>query len=1101
MQPLRIRKTTFHARFSRRNPSPAGNPSSFSAGTSRLLAFPALVILLALATFALSGRHAAAPPSPGPAIASTARTTPQPAAAPSLAKSAAAIRVHPQLKSSQLPLNFEENQGQAPNEVKFISRAKDHTLLLAKDEAFLVLPQPFEKSQRSSSEPKEALNPFSFDKLTEQLNNANPQSASDAPSVLGLRLMGASSTVQPVGESLQQATSNYFIGNDPSQWHTNIRNFARVSYPEVYPGVDLVYYGNQRRLEYDFIIKPGTDPRQISWKIEGESASVATTSVDPQGNLLVSDGKGVVRVEKPIAYEISDSKAGRTRQRRHYLDAQFVAKNDGQFSFAVAGHDPNKTLVIDPVLAYSTYLGGGSTDIGYAIAVDSSDNAYVTGQTLSTNFPITNGSLQTMCASCSGNNPTPDAFVTKFTSSGTLVYSTYLGGNAADGGGALQAMGIAVDTSGDAYITGQTLSTNFPVTAGAFQMTCSSCGSSIPDAFVTKLNPSGSALVFSTYLGGSALDAGAAIAVDSSGNSYITGLTSSNDFPTHDSLPAPNNFLQGAQNAFVTEFDSTGGLVSSTYLGGSGTDTGYGIAADASGIYVAGETSSNNFPTVNPYQGAFKGVNDAFVSKLAPGMNGDLALVYSTYLGGTSNNGARALAIDSLDDVYVTGTTNSGDFPVTPGVFQPTFGGGSSNAFVTVFNPSGSNLIYSTYLGGNGFDLGLGIAVDASFNANVVGQTTSTNFPTANPVQATYATNTDAFVTRFVRTGCAPTFSTYLGGHATDIGNGIAADAAGNAFVTGQTNSNDFPIANAIQPATGGGFDAFVSQLTIFAAPALCLSDTSLQFTGQALTTTSPQQIITLQNAGNSAMTISSIASSGNFGQTNNCPTTQNGFAVAASCMINVAFSPTQSGINIGSVTISDTAGGSPQSITLSGTGTDFSLSVVPTTNTVPAGQPAQFNLTVAPINGFNGTVNLTCSGAPLNADCTFQSNSVTLNGMTSIPVQINVTTEARSEFVPFPGPRKGDPALLLAIAALFLLGFTIFVAHAKVFGYANGFNAAALLRVAALVLLLAAVLIVPACGFHNNVPKGTLAGSYPMTFTGTDGTLQHLVQATLIVK
>jgi hypothetical protein len=1101
MDPLRKYETHLPARFSQISQGLSGDIRSSRHRWTRLLPLAFLVILLVLGTLTFGGRKGGNILSNGPAGAAkggttASDTTPQLATVlQSPTKHPVSARAKLDQKYTRLPLTFEANQGQAPNEVKFISRGTKHALFLTTDAAILAMPRSFNSSQRRLPEPAPLPNLLALGDLNQPSDGNDRQVDEGIPSILWLRLIGLAATTHPRGQHLQQAKSNYFIGHNPANWHTNISNYARVNYPGVYPGVDLVYYGNQRRLEYDFIVSPGADPQQIAWKFEGDTNSTAATTLDAQGNLLVSVGEGVVRLDKPVAYEISAGKGRRAGHSRLYLDARYMVKEDGQFGFAVAGHDPSKTLVIDPVLEYSTYLGGSSDDLGFGIAVDSSDNAYVTGQTLSTNFPITAGSFQTTCASCSGANKAVDAFVTKFNSSGTLVYSTYLGGNSTDSG-----FGIAVDPAGNAYITGQTLSTNFPVTALAFQSTCSSCASFTPDAFVTKLNPTGSALVFSTYLGGNASDQGFAIAADSNGNSYITGFTQSTNFPTHNSLPAPNNFLQGTQNAFVTEFDSSGNLVSSTYLGGSGFDTGYGVAADSTGIYVAGETSSNNFPTVNPFQGAFKGVNDAFVSKLAPG---GASLIYSTYLGGTSNNGARAIATDSAGDAYVTGTTNSGDFPVTPGVFQPTFGGGSSNAFVTVFNSLGSQLIYSTYLGGNGFDQGLGIGVDASFNANVVGQTTSTNFPTANPVQAAYATNTDAFVTRFVRTGCAPTFSTYLGGHATDIGNGIAVDSTGNAFVTGQTSSNDFPVSNgAFQPATGGGLDAFVSQLSFFSAPALCLSDTSLQFSGQALTTTSPQQTITLQNSGNQAMTISSIVASGPFAQTNNCPTTQNGFAVAANCMINVTFSPTSAGQSPASaITITDTAGGSPQTIALSGTGTDFSLSVVPTTTTVTAGQTAPFTLTVSPTDGFNGTVNLTCSGAPLNADCAFQTNSVTLNGMTSVQVPVNVTTKARSEVVPFPGPGNPNPTLLLTIAFFLVLSSAIFIAHARVFGYGKGFNAATLVRVAALIAVLTAALIVPACGFKNNTPKGTPAGNYPMTFTGTDGTLQHLVQATLTVN
>jgi len=390
----------------------------------------------------------------------------------------------------------------------------------------------------------------------------------------------------------------------------------------------------------------------------------------------------------------------------------------------------------------------------------------------------------------------------------SLVYSTYLGGSDGDEGD-----GIAVDGAGCAYVTGSVSSTNFP-TANAYQ----GAKGGGRDAFVTKLNAAGSALVYSTYLGGSDYDFGRGIAVDGAGSAYVTGDTWSQNFPTANAYQGA--FGGGNDDAFVTKLNTAGSaLVYSTYLGGSGEDYGSGIAVDAAGsAYVTGDTRSQNFPTANAYQGAFGGVNDAFVTKLSAAGS---ALVYSTYLGGDGGDRGSGIAVDAAGNAYVTGRAGSADFP-TANAYQGAFGGG--DAFVTKLNAAGSGLVYSTYLGGSGDDWGYGIAVDAAGSAYVTGQTNSTNFPTANAYQGALGGGEDAFVTKLNAAGSALVYSTYLGGGADDWGNGIAVDAAGSAYVTGFTESQNFPTANAYQGAFGGGFyDAFVTKLNA-AGPALVYS-------------------------------------------------------------------------------------------------------------------------------------------------------------------------------------------------------------------------------------------------------------------------------------
>ena len=505
---------------------------------------------------------------------------------------------------------------------------------------------------------------------------------------------------------------------------------------------------------------------------------------------------GEILQYKPMVYQEVDGDA------KKLLSGHYVLTGKHELGFQVAGYDASRPLIIDPVLAYSTYIGGSSTEFGRGIAVDLGGNAYVAGLTASTDFPTVNR-LQPVSVD------SEDAFVMKLNSTGSaLVYSTYFGGSGSD-----DAMGIAVDLAGNAYVTGVSYSTDFPTTPGALGTPLNDRG----NAFVTKLNPTGSGLVYSTYLGGSDLDQGNGIAVDLAGNAYVTGFTGSTDFPTTAGAFQTTN---DGQRAFVAKLNLTGSaLVYSTYLGGSdGGEVGGGITVDTFGnAYVTGHTGAIDFPTVNPLQPELKGGVDVFVSKLNPAGTG---LVYSTFLGGSGSDGAAGIAVDSAGNAYVTGSTDSTDFP-TVNAFQAVFGG-NLDAFVAKLNATGSVLVYSTYLGGGsgggssgGSEVGLGIAVDLAGNAYLTGYTGSTDFPTVNPLQPVFRGSGDAFVAKINASGTALVYSTYLGGGSVDpdVGNGIAVDAAGNAYVTGSTSSADFPTVNAFQAVLGGNLDAFVAKL------------------------------------------------------------------------------------------------------------------------------------------------------------------------------------------------------------------------------------------------------------------------------------------------
>ena len=629
-------------------------------------------------------------------------------------------------------------------------------------------------------------------------------------------------------------------------------------------------------------------------------------------------------------------------QNRKYLEGRYVLAASNQVRFALGPYDKTKPLVIDPVLSYSTYLGGSLQDASLGIAVDSSGNAYVTGYTQSSDFPTLNPVQSTYHGGepAGGLNslvPGGDVFITKLNADGSaLVYSTYLGGSGSDQGNA-----IAVDSSGFAYVTGSTSSTDFP-TLNPIQSTYHGGGSGSfgppgGDAFITKLSADGSALIYSTYLGGSAQDEGNGIAVDSSGNSYVTGQTISADFPTANAIQAACDLGSSCSygDAFVTKVNAAGSaLVYSTYLGGSNSDTGNGVAVDSSrNAYVTGQTYSSDFPTVNPLQANNSGAPDAFVAKLN---SAGSALVYSTYLGGSGSEQGTSIAVDSAGNAYITGNTQSSDFP-TASPLQAASGGDANDAFVAKINAAGSALVYSTYLGGSSTDDGLGIAVDTSGNAYVTGFTRSPDFPTASPVQASINTYLyDAFVTKINAAGSALLYSTFLGGSNINQGNGIAADSAGNAYLTGQTESSDFPItAGAFQPALAGtqlcgpgGLtdypcpDAFVVKLS--PSSYANLSGGSLSFGSVLVNGTSSKQTLALTAGGDAAFNLTSIIVDGDFALVTtgtSCPYSGGPLAFQVQCTIDVTFTPTATGSRTGTVTLNDNAPGSPQSIALTGAG------------------------------------------------------------------------------------------------------------------------------------------------------------------------------------
>ena len=572
-------------------------------------------------------------------------------------KAERAVRARAVESYGKLPLSFEVNKGQTDSRVKFLSRGSGYSLFLTGNEAVLSLRKGSRQSKvesrtgagigsadlalRSAAFPGLLRSPAA--ELQTNARTADPRTGSalqgllqspasfqfpvsnfqtpaanneprttDAP--LRMKLVGANPNPKIVGMDELPGKSNYFIGNDPKKWRTNMPNYAKVKYANVYPGVDLVYYGNQGQLEYDFVVQPGADPRQIALDV---GAGLVPAQGHPQGvplriggngDLVVGTEGGEVVFHKPVVYQPATYNEPRTTNSsgRDFVEGHYVLRSDNRIAFQLADYDHRRPVVIDPVLAYSTYLGGSGQDNGSGIAVDASGDAYVTGSTGSSDFPTTGGALQTTYG---GGG---DAFVSKLNAAGSaLLYSTYLGGSGFD-----QGYGIAVDASGNAYVTGGTKSSDFPTTPGVFQTTS---GGDF-DAFVTKLNPAGSAVVYSTYLGGSDLDYALGVAVDGSGNTYVIGFAYSHNFPTTPGA-IQTTFGGGGGDAFVSKLNASGSaLVYSTYLGGGENGAGgRGIAVDAAGnTYVTGVVAPyGSIPTTpGAFQTTDGGGQDAFVSKL-----------------------------------------------------------------------------------------------------------------------------------------------------------------------------------------------------------------------------------------------------------------------------------------------------------------------------------------------------------------------------------------------------------------------------------------------------------------------------------------------------
>jgi hypothetical protein len=1011
----------------------------------------------------------------------------------------------------KLPMVFEKNQGQTANTVRYIAHGKGYELFLTGQEVALLL--------RSS-------NPPIVSTRTATFRNSRPARQAEKTSVIRINFEEANTAPQVDAVEQLAGRVNYFTGNSPKDWYTDIPTYGRVKYTGLYPGVDLIFYGNQSRLEYDFLIGPGAAPSAIKMNLEGAD----NLRINPKGDLVLSVFGAEVTLQKPVVYQ----QVGGTR---HEIGCRYILAGKHDIGFSVDAYDRTQPLVLDPVLNYSSYLGGSSNESGSGIAVDAQGDAFVTGTTFSTDFPTTANAFNKGPLAL---NTKGAVFVTELNPSGTQqIFSSYLAGSGGDFG-----MAIALDPFGKIYLAGQTFSIDFPTTSNALKpgpLAANTSGTS----FVSKIDPTISgngSLIYSSYLGGLNGDSANAITTDANGNAYVTGLTNSQAGLTPIAFPVTSGAFQSALsntngNAFISRIDMTksgsASLIYSTFLGGNGAnatnpasvgfgDGGFGIAVDSLGAaYIVGVTTSTDFPTTNTAFQTTKPpaatVGTTFVSKIdtTGGKSGTASLLYSTYLGGEASDFGLSIALDPKNVAYVTGTTSSLSFPTFPGAFQ-TAGNTSGTAFVSLLDTtlSGStSLKYSTFLGGPGSTTAFGIRVDAAGTAYVAGQTNSTSFPvTSGAFQTTLAAGAgaDAFISQLNPGGKGAAdliYSTYFGGKGnggtTDTANAIAIDGSNNVYITGTTYSTNlptFPNPGAFQTSLNGSSDAFIAKLTLL--PTVTISPMSLNLGTAFVGTTTAGGTVTLTNNSNKALTINSVnvvatnppASNVDFGISSN--TCSGSIPSGASCSVIVTFKPSVASAESASLVFTNSDSSSPQSVGLSGTGSniapDFTVNT-PAALTVKQGSTGTATVTVTPIGAFKSAVSLDCTGAPALATCTIVPATVTpTDGVTPVTAQLSVTTQA---LVP-PQSRPASPISIPRVLPVFLALILLLLV------FRQESQTRTRLRMTFAVLFF---IILAGCSAQSNppaIPKPvTPTGTTNLTITAKSGTLSHTVTVSLTVN
>jgi hypothetical protein len=1112
-------------------------------------AFLAAVVLATASVVLYFGPsvHAAGPASAGPASAQQPASE-QSSAAPK------ALPSKPLQKSLSLPLFFEPNQGQTAPQVKFLSRGSGYGLFLTADEAVLQLQQP----------------------------RPNPRTAAaQAPvpsSVIRMKLDGASSAAIS-GAGPLPGKSNYFIGNDPAQWRSNIPQFSRVEYKSVYPGVDLVYYGDQGQLEYDFRVAPAADPNQIVLSFQGASAHIVKGDTTDSGNLILSTANGDIRFHAPRVYQPAAPESGNASgYAEKAIAGSFRQLADNKIGFTVGDYDHNRELVIDPVLTYSTYLGGSGAEGLVKVAVDTAGLIYVAGSTTSSDFPVN------IAQQNNPNNPpyqltlngTQNIFIAvinptlvppQYVDSQQLVYATYLGGSGVD-----SLAGVAVDSGFSIYVAGTTTSPNFP-TNGALAPFQAGPQTGT-HGFLSKISNTSPTtniiygLAYSTYLAGNGNDTVTGLAIDSAQNAFVTGVTTSTN-PASAGFPANPNAYQTTSNSpgnnqfFASKIYTAGAgsqsMLYSTYFGGAipvaAAAVGGGIAVDPPpastvNMYITGTTNmlpgnstTPGFPLFNAYQSCLDQASqttcngttatntDAFVAKINPNQVSTASLLYSTYVGGSGNETGTAIAADTSGNAYITGSTNSDDWVSSGSGFQTQIcnqtgsTGGCTNAFIVeISNLVGSNypLAYFTYLGGIGNDIGNDIKVDSIGAAHVVGTTTSNNFPTTiNTLQASLIGTQNAFAAS-IRTSLsgmgAGDFVTYLGGSPTDQGTGVAIDVFGATYVSGTTTSATFPVSsNPFDPTLPGSPAAFVteigakSQLTITNAttspsPSPVAAGTQVAFTFDLLNSgpdnaSDVNFYAIVPTAGLASSPTAKVTSgTGSCGAVsgNTLVCTIPSLPDQGTGAIEVDVTPSITGNYQTSLTpLSVSAQASANNTPVQGTicaecsqsvnVVDFSISASPTRQTVNNGDTATIQVVFCPVNkyGYNATITPSQSTSPSMVTAntpTFNPTNPTLAGSACTTTTLSIATVVRPVTSGSLLRRGSFYAAWLPIGGLSLVGLGIGASRKRrrwLIGAVLGF-------IAGLILLQ------PACGSASTSTTtngGTLAGAYTVNLVGSAGT------------